>query len=189
MVDDAHGLGVLGSEGQGTLSHQSVASNQIHIRMATFGKAVGLAGAFVAGSRTLIDYLINFARDYVYSTHMPAAQAAALSTAIQVVRQSDERRLHLQALIRHFREQLSKLNFTLGDSETAIQPLIVGDAKEASALAETLRSQGVWVSAIRPPTVPMGTARLRLTLTANHSFAEIDRLVQCLKAASTCKSL
>lgn len=189
MVDDAHGLGVLGSEGQGTLSHQGVASNQIHIRMATFGKAVGLAGAFVAGSRTLIDYLINFARDYVYSTHMPAAQAAALSTAIQVVRESDERRLHLQALIRHFREQVSKLNFTLGDSETAIQPLIVGDAKEASALAETLRSQGVWVSAIRPPTVPMGTARLRLTLTANHSFAEIDRLVQCLKAASTCKSL
>lgn len=184
MIDDAHGLGVLGKEGRGTLSHQGVSPDQVQIVMATFGKAIGMAGAFVAGSRTLINYLINFARDYVYSTHLPPAQATALSTAIQVVRGADDRRQHLQALIQYFRAQVVDLDFQLANSETAIQPLIIGDSKQATALAARLRENGVWVSAIRPPTVPAGTARLRLTLTAVHSFADIDRLVTSLKAAS-----
>ncbi len=181
MLDDAHGLGVLGREGRGTLDSQGLAGSDVQILMATFGKALGCAGAMVAGSRTLIDYLLNFARDYVYSTHFPPAQAEALLAAIRWVRQADAERAHLQTLIDRFRRGAARLGLTLGDSQTAIQPLMIGDARAAVALAERLRGQGIWVTAIRPPTVPAGTARLRLTLTAAHDEQDVDRLLTQLE--------
>ncbi len=185
MIDDAHGLGVLGEEGQGTLSHQDVSSDRVHIRMATFGKALGTAGAFVGGSRQLINYLVNFARDYVYSTHMPPAQAYATSAAIEWVKQADSERAHLQSLIREFRAGAAELGLNVPESETAIQPVIIGDAEQAVNTANRLRSRGLWVSAIRPPTVPKGSARLRITLTAAHQQTDISLLLKELKECTT----
>ena len=185
MLDDAHGIGVLGEQGRGTLSHQGVASDRVHIRMATFGKALGVAGAFVGGSRQLTDYLVNFARDYVYSTHMPPAQAHAISAAVAWVKQADAERAHLQALIRQFKVGIAELGLVAGESSTAIQPLIIGDADKAVSVANKLRECGLWVTAIRPPTVPKGTARLRITLTAAHQPSDISLLLNELKECVT----
>ncbi|WP_429235028.1 8-amino-7-oxononanoate synthase [Aeromonas salmonicida] len=180
MIDDAHGLGVLGPEGRGTLAAQGVAPPSVHIQMGTFGKALGVAGAFVGGSRELVDYLVNFARHYVYSTHMPAAQACAVSKSIALVRAADESRAHLARLITRFRQGTAALGWQLGASNTPIQPLLVGESSAALQLAARLRDRGVWVSAIRPPTVPVGTARLRITLSAAHSEQDVDRLLEAL---------
>jgi 8-amino-7-oxononanoate synthase len=180
MIDDAHGLGVLGPEGRGTLAAQGVAPASVHIQMGTFGKALGVAGAFVGGSRELVDYLVNFARHYVYSTHMPAAQACAVSKSIELVRAADESRAHLARLITRFRQGTAALGWQLGASDTPIQPLLVGESSAALQLAARLRDHGVWVSAIRPPTVPAGTARLRITLSAAHSEQDVDRLLEAL---------
>ncbi|WP_339020978.1 8-amino-7-oxononanoate synthase [Aeromonas salmonicida] len=180
MIDDAHGLGVLGPEGRGTLAAQGVAPASVHIQMGTFGKALGVAGAFVGGSRELVDYLVNFARHYVYSTHMPAAQACAVSKSIELVRAADESRAHLARLITRFRQGTAALGWQLGASDTPIQPLLVGESSAALQLAARLRDRGVWVSAIRPPTVPVGTARLRITLSAAHSEQDVDRLLEAL---------
>ena len=180
MIDDAHGLGVLGPEGRGTLAAQGVAPASVHIQMGTFGKALGVAGACVGGSRELVDYLVNFARHYVYSTHMPAAQACAVSKSIALVRAADESRAHLACLITRFRQGTAALGWQLGASDTPIQPLLVGESSAALQLAARLRDRGVWVSAIRPPTVPAGTARLRITLSAAHSEQDVDRLLYAL---------
>ena len=185
MLDDAHGIGVLGEQGRGTLSHQGVASDRVHIRMATFGKALGVAGAFVGGSRQLTDYLVNFARDYVYSTHMPPAQAHAISAAVAWVKQADAERAHLQALIQQFKAGIADLGLVAGESSTAIQPLIIGDADKAVAVANKLRERGLWITAIRPPTVPKGTARLRITLTAAHQPSDVSLLLNELKECVT----
>lgn len=180
MIDDAHGLGVLGPEGRGTLAAQGVSPDRVHIQMGTFGKALGVAGAFVGGSRELVEYLVNFARHYVYSTHMPAAQACAISKSIERVRGADEARAHLGQLIARFRQGAEALGWQLGASDTPIQPLLVGESQAALQLAERLRQQGIWVSAIRPPTVPTGTARLRITLCAAHRQEDVDRLLDAL---------
>lgn len=180
MIDDAHGLGVLGPQGRGTLAAQGVAPSSVHIQMGTFGKALGVAGAFVGGSRELVEYLVNFARHYVYSTHMPAAQACAVSKSIALVRGADEARAHLQQLIARFRQGAAALGWPLGASYTPIQPLLVGESVAALQLAQRLRDSGVWVSAIRPPTVSVGTARLRITLSAAHSERDVDRLLYAL---------
>ncbi|MFM4824064.1 8-amino-7-oxononanoate synthase [Aeromonas bivalvium] len=180
MLDDAHGIGVLGPQGRGTLAAQGVAPASVHIQMGTFGKALGVAGAFVGGSRELVEYLVNFARHYVYSTHMPAAQACAVSKSIELVRAADEARAHLAELVARFRQGAQALGWTLGASATPIQPLLVGESSAALQLAERLRDRGVWVSAIRPPTVPVGTARLRITLCAAHGEADVDRLLEAL---------
>ncbi len=185
MLDDAHGIGVLGEQGRGTLSQQGVAPDRVHIRMATFGKALGVAGAFVGGSRQFTDYLVNFARDYVYSTHMPPAQAHAISAAVAWVKQADAERAHLQALIQQFKAGISDLGLVAGESSTAIQPLIIGDADKAVAVANKLRERGLWITAIRPPTVPKGTARLRITLTAAHQPSDISLLLNELKGCVT----
>ncbi|EQB2596882.1 8-amino-7-oxononanoate synthase [Aeromonas salmonicida] len=189
MIDDAHGLGVLGPEGRGTLAAQGVAPASVHIQMGTFGKALGVAGAFVCGSRELVDYLVNFARHYVYSTHMPAAQACAVSKSIELVRAADESRAHLARLITRFRQGTAALGWQLGACETPIQPLLVGESSAALQLAARLRDRGVWVSAIRPPTVPAGTARLRITLSAAHSEQDVDRLLEALGPCSGSASL
>ncbi|MGL6622717.1 8-amino-7-oxononanoate synthase [Aeromonas veronii] len=180
MIDDAHGLGVLGPEGRGTLAAQGVNPACVHIQMGTFGKALGVAGAFVGGSRELVEYLVNFARHYVYSTHMPAAQACAVSKSIELVRAAEDARAHLGQLIARFRQGADALGWTLGASETPIQPLLVGESVAALQLAERLRERGVWVSAIRPPTVPVATARLRITLSAAHREQDVDRLLDAL---------
>ena len=185
MLDDAHGIGVLGEQGRGTLSQQGVAPDSVHIRMATFGKALGVAGAFVGGSRQLTDYLVNFARDYVYSTHMPPAQAHAISAAVAWVKQADAERAHLQALIRQFKAGIAELGLVAGESSTAIQALIIGDADKAVGVANKLRERGLWVTAIRPPTVPKGTARLRITLTAAHQLSDVSLLLNELKECVT----
>lgn len=184
MIDDAHGLGVLGPEGRGTLAAQGVDPASVHIQMGTFGKALGVAGAFVGGSRELVDYLVNFARHYVYSTHMPAAQACAVSKSIELVRGADDARVRLLQLIARFRQGAEALGWQLGASDTSIQPLLVGESSAALQLAERLRDCGVWVSAIRPPTVPVGTARLRITLSAAHREQDVDRLLDALGPCS-----
>ncbi|EKP0260023.1 8-amino-7-oxononanoate synthase [Aeromonas sobria] len=189
MIDDAHGLGVLGPEGRGTLAAQGVNPANVHIQMGTFGKALGVAGAFVGGSRELVDYLVNFARHYVYSTHMPAAQACAVSQSIELVRAADDSRAHLDQLIARFRQGAEGLGWQLGASDTPIQPLLVGESCAALQLAERLRTRGIWASAIRPPTVPVGTARLRITLSAAHREQDVDRLLDALGPCSGCANL
>jgi 8-amino-7-oxononanoate synthase len=183
MVDDAHGFGVLG-EGRGALfaGEKAVPAD---IYMAGFGKALGAAGAAVVGSEALIEFLIQRARTYVFSTAPPPALAAATLAALKIV-DSDEgrqRRQQLVSLIARFRRQAKQIGITLADSETAIQPLILGEETRALAVSRALRARGYWVAAIRPPTVPAGTARLRITLTAAHTAAEVDGLLEALAAA------
>ena len=180
MIDDAHGLGVLGPQGRGTLAAQGVNPACVHIQMGTLGKALGVAGAFVGGSRELVAYLVNFARHYVYSTHMPAAQACAVRQSIELVRAADEERAQLGQLIARFRQGAQALGWQLGASATPIQPLLVGESGAALQLAERLRERGIWAGAIRPPTVPVGTARLRITLSAAHREQDVDRLLDAL---------
>ncbi|EHQ52500.1 8-amino-7-oxononanoate synthase [Ectothiorhodospira sp. PHS-1] len=182
MVDDAHGLGVLGATGAGTLEHQGLDQARVPILMGTLGKGLGTAGAFVAGGEDLIETLIQAARTYVYTTAMPAAVATATLAALQVVRTEPERREHLRMLVRQFRAGATELGLTLMDSDTPIQPLLVGDAAAAMALSEGLLARGLLVPAIRPPTVPVGTARLRVTLSAAHTPAHVDRLLEGLRA-------
>ncbi len=178
MIDDAHGFGVHGAQGRGTLDLQGVAPSDIQIVIGTFGKAFGTAGAFMAGSRQLIDYMVNFARDYVYSTHMPPSQAVASLAALRWVQQADEQRKHLQALVQQFRNGAAALGLRLMPSMTAIQPILIGDSHVAMEVATRLRESGYWVTAIRPPTVPSGSARIRITLTAAHSHEDVCRLLE-----------
>ena len=182
MVDDAHGIGVCGDEGRGSCHARQVAPD---ILIVTFGKGVGVSGAAVLCSESLADYLTQFARHLIYSTSMPPAQAAAISASLAVIRSEEgaQRRHKLNALIAQFRAgaQAQKLQVTASDS--AIQPLIVGENSRALHLAAQLRANGFWVTAIRPPTVPPGTARLRLTLTAAHEPEDITQLLEILHDA------
>lgn len=184
MIDDAHGLGVLGREGRGTLDELGVAPEQVQIFMGTFGKALGVGGAFVGGSRELVDYLLNFGRGYVYSTHLPPPQAAAVLAAVRLARRADDRREHLNQLVRQFRAGVAELPFELLPSSTAIQPLVIGDEARTLALAARLKACGLWVGAIRPPTVPVGGARLRITLSAAHTQEDIRTLLKILAEAA-----
>ena len=180
MVDDAHGFGVLGPHGAGTLEQLGLSPQQVPILMATLGKAVGTFGAFVAGSETLIETLIQQARSYIYTTALPPAVAEATRAALRLIQGEPERRHHLQQLIQRFRQGAAALGLPIMASPTAIQPLLVGDEVAAMALSEQLRQAGLWVSPIRPPTVPVGSARLRITLSANHQQGDIDRLLEAL---------
>ncbi|NCH62462.1 8-amino-7-oxononanoate synthase [Cronobacter turicensis] len=177
MVDDAHGIGVLGREGRGSCD---VAGVRPDLLLVTFGKAFGLSGAALLCSESMADYLLQTARHLIYSTAMPAAQACALDAALTVVREGDDLRARLARNIIRFRAGASQLPLTLADSQTAIQPLIVGENSAALTLAEKLRERGCWATAIRPPTVPAGTARLRLTLSAAHQDDDIDALLEAL---------
>lgn len=179
MVDDAHGIGVKGEQGRGSCWHQGV---RPELLVVTFGKAFGLSGAAVLCSDSLADYLLQFARHLIYSTSMPPAQAVALRASLEVIRsgEGEERREVLALHIAHFRAGAQGLDYQLTPSESAIQPLIVGENARTLELAKTLREKGCWVTAIRPPTVPTGTARLRLTLTAAHTPEDIDTLLEVL---------
>ena len=187
LVDDAHGFGVLGEQGRGSLSHffphplpegEEVFSRIIY--MATLGKAAGVSGAFVAAEQVVIDTLVNHARSYVYTTATPPALSVALLQSLQLIKNGDERRAHLQKLIAQLRKGLADLPWSLMPSDTAIQPLLIGENHQALRLSEGLRARGIWVAAIRPPTVPQGTARLRITLSAAHTAADVAQLIGVL---------
>lgn len=191
IVDDAHGFGVLGAQGRGSLAHFNLHSERL-IYMGTLGKAAGVGGAFVAAHPAVIDWLVQTARPYIYTTAAPPAVAHAVSASLRLIAgpEGDERRARLQTLIQFLRARLAEviaeqpaLGWSLTDSATAIQPLIVGDNAAALALAAALDAQGLWVPAIRPPTVPVGTARLRITLSAAHSEDDVLELVAALAQA------
>lgn len=180
MVDDAHGLGVLGEHGAGSVHEAGLSPDEAPVLMATLGKALGCAGAFVAGSRALIEGLTQFARTFVYTTAMPLALAAAACEAVRIVRAEEWRRERLRALIARFRTGASQLGLPLMDSRSAIQPIVLGDARRTVAASRALEQGGLLVTAIRPPTVPAGSARLRITLSAAHEPADVDRLLDAL---------
>lgn len=180
MVDDAHGLGVIGPGGRGTLAQAGLDMTQVPVLMGTLGKACGTFGAFVAGSDELIETLIQEARTYIYTTAPPPALAQATRTALRLLREGDGRREHLQLLVQRFRRGAAQLGLHLPESLTPIQPLIIGDADAAVRLSAALRERGMLISAIRPPTVPPGTARLRITFSAAHSEEQVDRLLDAL---------
>ncbi|NDO83415.1 8-amino-7-oxononanoate synthase [Citrobacter sp. NCU1] len=182
LVDDAHGIGVIGDEGRGSCWQQQV---KPELLVVTFGKGFGVSGAAILCSDSVAEYLLQFARHLIYSTSMPPAQAQALRASLAVICSDEgrQRREKLASLIAYFRAGVDTTAFALAPSHSAIQPLIVGDNARALQLAETLRSQGCWATAIRPPTVPAGTARLRLTLTQAHEKQDIDRLLEVLHGA------
>jgi 8-amino-7-oxononanoate synthase len=201
MIDDAHGFGVLGPQGEGTLAHHGIAG--AHgvapawqgrldrlVYMATLGKAAGVAGAFVAGSPKVIEWIMQKARTYMFATAAPAHIAAALRAGVRVIRDEPQRRAHLQAL-RHQLQAgvgqclVSGSAWRLMPSDTAIQPLVIGSNEDALAVMAALDAQGIWVPAIRPPTVPAGTARLRISLSAAHTTEQVQRLCEALVRSCT----
>jgi 8-amino-7-oxononanoate synthase len=182
MVDDAHGFGVMGRRGAGSLEAANLGTDEVPVLMATLGKALGTAGAFVAGGELLIETLIQQARTSIYTTALPPAVASASLESLRLLGQESWRRSHLEQLIERFRRGAAELGLPLMASASAIQPLVVGDAARAMALSARLRQQGLLIGAIRPPTVPAGTSRLRITLSAAHSEQQVDRLLEQLAA-------
>ena len=180
MVDDAHGLGVLGKDGAGSVSAAGLGQQQVPVLMATLGKALGCYGAFVAGSAALIDGLLQTARPYIYTTSTPPALAAATLAAVHVARGESWRRDRLTTLIARFRVGAAQLGLPLLPSMTAIQPLLLGSVAMALEAARALEADGFMVASIRPPTVPRGKARLRITLSAVHEDEHVDRLLEAL---------
>ncbi|WP_188150120.1 8-amino-7-oxononanoate synthase [Teredinibacter waterburyi] len=183
LVDDAHGFGCIGEQGRGSVSHFGLDQNAVPVLIGTLGKAFGTFGAFVAGSEALIESLIQFSRTYIYTTAMPAAIAAATRCSLELLIAGDQRRQHLNDLISQFRQGCSRLGLTLMDSASPIQPVLVGDAQQAINMSQFLMDKSCWVSAIRPPTVPKNTARLRVTLTASHTSEQVDQLLSAFAYA------
>ncbi|WP_235041325.1 8-amino-7-oxononanoate synthase [Vreelandella profundi] len=179
MIDDAHGVGILGDDGSGCVG-STWNSTEVPILVGTLGKALGTAGAFVAGDAALIDHLIQFSRSYIYTTAQPPAIAAATLKALEIVQGEPERRAQLNANIAYFRHEALRLGLPLSDSATPIQPLILGDETRTLSWAVQLQQKGIHVGAIRPPTVPNGEARLRITLSARHQRGDIDQLLAAL---------
>jgi 8-amino-7-oxononanoate synthase len=187
LLDDAHGFGVRGPQGRGSLADAGLVGAQASRRilyMATLGKAAGVAGAFVAGDDALVEWLLQKTRSYIFATAAPAMLASTLRASLQVIEHEEWRRTHLQALIVRLRAGLAGAlqgsHWRLADSQTAIQALVIGRNDEALAVMHALQTHGLWVPAIRPPTVPQGTARLRIALSAAHSTDDVDRLVSAL---------
>ncbi|MGK0441791.1 MAG: 8-amino-7-oxononanoate synthase [Pseudohongiellaceae bacterium] len=181
MVDDAHGLGVLGDTGAGCAQHFHLSQQKLPILMGTLGKSFGSFGAFVAGSEALIETLIQFSRPYIYTTALPPAVAAASLASLKIIRDDKSRREHLQQLIKLFKHQSNKMGLALMPSDTAIQPLLIGDSEKAMKISEALVEQGFLLGAIRPPTVPNNSARLRVTLTAVHSEQQVLALLSAIE--------
>ena len=180
MVDDAHGFGPLGKTGGGIVEQFGLGIDDVQVLVGTLGKAFGTAGAFVAGSEALIETLIQFARPYIYTTSQPPAVACATLKSLELLRSENWRREHLNRLIALFRQGAAEIGLTLMDSPTPIQPILVGSSERALKLASALRERGIVVGAIRPPTVPAGSARLRVTFSASHSEAQVERLLDIL---------
>jgi len=182
-VDDAHGMGVIGRHGGGSVVAANLGEADVPVLMGTLGKALGTSGAFVAGSASLVEGLVQFARSYIYTTAMPPALAAASRVAVGLAQAADDRRARLANLVSRFRAGAGQLGLALLPSTTPIQPLILGEAALASAAAAALEAEGILVTAIRPPTVPTGKSRLRLTFSALHEPSDVDRLLDALDRA------
>ena len=180
LVDDAHGIGVLGPQGRGSVLEAGLSEDEVPVLIGTLGKAVGTSGAFVAGPALLTDYLVQKARTYIYTTAMPPALAMATCASLDRIEADDSRRAHLNQLIDHFRSGAEQLGYELMPSKTPIQPIMVGDNHTALALSQALETRGLLVTAIRPPTVPEGQARLRVTLSAAHTRESVDQLLSAL---------
>jgi 8-amino-7-oxononanoate synthase len=180
MVDDAHGFGPLGATGGGIVEHFGLGLDDVPVLVGTLGKAFGTAGAFVAGSEELIETLIQFARPYIYTTSQPPALACATLKSLELLRAESWRREHLNKLVARFRQGAAEIGLSLMDSPTPIQPILVGDSERALKLSALLRRRGLMVGAIRPPTVPAGSARLRVTFSAAHSLEQVERLLEAL---------
>jgi 8-amino-7-oxononanoate synthase len=180
MVDDAHGLGILGASGRGTLEHFSLRPAQAPVLVGTLGKAFGTFGAFVAGSAELIEYLVQKARTYIYTTALPPAVAAATRVSLRVANEESWRRERVLGHVAAFRDAAQSAGLEIGSSHTPIQPILLGSAARALAASDALWNDGIWVTAIRPPTVPEGSARLRITLSAAHVPDDVTRLVETL---------
>ncbi len=180
VIDDAHALGVVGTGGRGSLAQFGMRPAATTILMGTLGKAFGTFGAFVAGADAVIETLIQRARSYIYTTAMPPALAEATRVSLRLAVEEDWRREQLGVLIAQFRHGATQLGLPLADSVTPIQPLLMGSSERALAWSQALEQAGILVSAIRPPTVPVGTARLRITLSAAHSSADVNRLLEVL---------
>ncbi|MGR9074055.1 MAG: 8-amino-7-oxononanoate synthase [Gammaproteobacteria bacterium] len=180
MVDDAHGLGVLGEQGRGVLNHFGLNQNDAPVLVGTLGKAFGTFGAFAAGSESFIETLIQKARTYIYTTALPPAVAQATRAALKRVIEDDWRRDKLKNLVARFRRGAGQLGLTLSATESAIQPLAIGDSRKALEVSRSLWDQGILIGAIRPPTVPQGSARLRITFSAGHEESHVDRVLDAL---------
>lgn len=181
LLDDAHGLGVSGHQGKGSWDAQGLGSDDMLCLMANFGKALAGQGAFLAGSAPVIEYLRQFARHYIYSTALSPALCWAMKTAVKLCRTQQWRRDKLNDNIELFKRLSAGAGFNLLPSHTAIQPLVIGDSEKALRISASLKQQGIWLSAIRPPTVPQGSARLRITLSAAHQSEDIRFIVQQLE--------
>ena len=181
MVDDAHALGTIGKTGRGSSELFNLDQQQLPILMGTLGKSFGVSGAFVAGSDDLIEYLIQYARSYIYTTAIPSASAVAACSSLKLFSNELNRLDHLNELVNYFKNQYSSLNYKFLPSDTPIQPMIVGDSRKATDISNKLFQHGIIAPAIRPPTVPYGSSRLRITLTASHTFSDIDKLIDILK--------
>jgi 8-amino-7-oxononanoate synthase len=180
MVDDAHGIGVLGHRGGGLTEELGMGLDQVPVLVGTLGKSFGTFGAFVAGSEALIETLIQFSRSYIYTTALPPAIAAATLASLKIVREETWRRDKLVTLVARFRDGAEQIGLQLGESNTPIQPVLINSDEKVMQVGQQLRSAGFLVGAIRPPTVPAGTGRLRITLSANHSEEQVDQLVAAL---------
>lgn len=180
MVDDAHGFGPVGATGGGIAEHFGLGVDAVQVLVGTLGKAFGTAGAFVAGSEELIETLVQFARPYIYTTSQPPALACATLKSLELLRREHWRREHLDALIQRFRAGVGNIGLELMQSTTPIQPIVIGDSDRAMRFSQLLRDRGILVTAIRPPTVPAGSARLRVTLSAAHSVEQLDVLLEAL---------
>ena len=180
MVDDAHGFGPLGKTGGGIVEHFGLGIDDVPVLVGTLGKAFGTAGAFVAGSEELVETLIQFARPYIYTTSQPPAVACATLKSLELLRREGWRRDHLNGLIARFRQGAAEIGLTLMDSPTPIQPILIGSSERALKLSAALRERGILLGAIRPPTVPAGSARLRVTFSASHSEAQVEQLLDIL---------
>jgi 8-amino-7-oxononanoate synthase len=190
VVDDAHGFGVLGPQGRGALAQAALHSPQL-VSIGTLGKAAGVAGAFVVAHATVIEWLVQRARPYIFTTASTPASAYAVSASLRIIEgaEGDERRAHLGRLIERTREMLARTPWQPVDSHTAVQPLIIGSNEDALAAAAALDRAGLWVPAIRPPTVPVGTSRLRISLSAAHSHEDLDRLDAALTSLGKSNSI
>ncbi len=180
MIDDAHGFGTLGKTGKGCLQHFSLTNKEAPVYMATLGKAMGTAGAFIAGSEELIETLIQKARTYIYTTAMPAALAEATRCSLKIIQDEGEHLQNLNSNITYFRSCCKQAGLAIENSQTAIQVLLIGDDEKAVQISQQLFEHGFLVTAIRPPTVPEGTSRLRITLSAKHTNEHINRLIEIL---------
>jgi 8-amino-7-oxononanoate synthase len=180
VVDDAHGIGVVGPTGRGSLEHLGLSSDDVPVLVGTLGKAFGSFGAFVAGSSDLIEFLIQKARPYIYTTALPQPVAAATRAALRIAQRETWRRERLIALVERFRRAARQMSVPVMDSSTPIQPIVLGSSSAALRAQQELIDSGFWVVAIRPPTVPRGSARLRVTLSAAHTEGQVDSLVQAL---------